>query len=107
MSDDAADSDEDAAAVPLTLTALQERFDKALAKGLIALRGKVPVVIGMSGVFYGVAAVLLGAGLLYKAIAMWRADDIAGARPLFFFTIMYLFLIFVALLADRAVQTFV
>jgi protoheme IX farnesyltransferase len=65
----------------------------------------VPVAIGMSGVFYGVAALVLGAGLLRKAVAMWRADDSAGARPLFFFTIMYLFLIFAALLADRALQT--
>jgi protoheme IX farnesyltransferase len=56
-------------------------------------------------VFYGVAALVLGAGLLRKAVAMWRADDSAGARPLFFFTIMYLFLIFAALLADRALQT--
>jgi protoheme IX farnesyltransferase len=67
----------------------------------------VPVAIGMSGVFYGVAALVLGAGLLRKAVAMWRADDSAGARPLFFFTIMYLFLIFAALLADRALQSLV
>lgn len=66
----------------------------------------LPVAIGMSGVFYGAVASLLGAGLLYKTIGLWRADDIAEARPLFFFTIIYLFLIFVALLADRGLQTF-
>ncbi len=64
----------------------------------------LPVVFALSGAVYGVAAVLLGAGLLRHAVAVWRDDTDATARPMFFFTITYLFLIFVFLLVDRAVS---
>ncbi len=64
----------------------------------------LPVVFALSGAVYGVAAVLLGAGLLRHAVAVWRDETDATARPMFFFTITYLFLIFVFLLVDRAVS---
>jgi protoheme IX farnesyltransferase len=64
----------------------------------------LPVVFALSGAVYGVAAVLLGAGLLRHAVAVWRDETDATARPMFFFTIKYLFLIFVFLLVDRAVS---
>ena len=101
--------DYDRAGVPMLPVVAGERATKnqiLIYSCILVPVTLVPVAIGMSGAFYGVAALLLGAGLLRKAIGMWRADDIAGARPLFFFTIMYLFLIFVALLADRGLQTF-
>lgn len=63
-----------------------------------------PVLIGLSGAVYGVAAAALGAGFLYHAIRVWRDDGLATARAMFFFSILYLFLIFAALLVDRAVQ---
>jgi protoheme IX farnesyltransferase len=62
-----------------------------------------PLAVGMSGPFYGVAAVLLGAGLLGHAVRVWRNHDDSTTRSMFLFTILYLFLIFVALLADRAI----
>ncbi len=67
----------------------------------------LPTVIGMSGVVYAFAACVLGAGLARHAWRVWKDDSgINGgktARPMFFFTILYLFLIFAALLADRMV----
>lgn len=68
-----------------------------------------PVFTGMAGPIYGTAAVLLGVGLMRHAILVWwmddRADDPATkARPMFFFTIFYLFLIFVFLMIDKAAQ---
>ncbi len=101
--------DYDRAGVPMLPVVAGERVTKnqiLIYSCILVPVTLVPVAIGMSGVFYGVAALLLGAGLLRKAIGLWRADDIAGARPLFLFTIMYLFLIFVSLLADRGLQTF-
>jgi protoheme IX farnesyltransferase len=59
-----------------------------------------PVIIGMSGALYGVAAVVLGALLLRHAIRVRNEASAASARGMFFFTILYLFLIFAALLAD-------
>ena len=100
--------DYDRAGVPMLPVVAGERVTKnqiLIYSCILVPVTLVPVAIGMSGVFYGVAALLLGAGLLRKAIGLWRADDIAGARPLFFFTIMYLFSIFVALLADRGLHT--
>ena len=61
-----------------------------------------PVAVGMSGALYGAAAVVLGGLFLRHAVKVWRDSDPAVARSMFLFSILYLFLIFVALLADRA-----
>ena len=63
----------------------------------------LPVAMGMSGFLYGAGAVLLGVWILRHAIAVWRDETGAAARPMFLFTILYLFLIFVFLLAERAI----
>lgn len=68
-----------------------------------------PVFTGMAGAIYGTAAVLLGIALMRHSILVWRMDDrnddpASKARPMFFFTIFYLFLIFVALMIDKAAQ---
>jgi protoheme IX farnesyltransferase len=61
-----------------------------------------PVAIGMSGWLYGAAAALLGAIFAGHAIRLARDSGVGSARPMFLYSILYLFLIFVALLADRA-----
>lgn len=65
-----------------------------------------PVAIGMSGVLYGFAASVLGALLLRHAVRVWRDRTDASARPMFGFSILYLFLIFVALLIDSVLPPF-
>ena len=67
----------------------------------------LPVAIGTSGWLYGVAAAVLGAGLLRHAVLVYRDDGVRSARSLFFFSILYLFLIFAALLFDRALTVLV
>ena len=67
----------------------------------------VPVLIGMSGWLYGAAATLLGAGFAGHAIKLARDPGVGPARPMFLYSILYLFLIFTALLADRAVATLI
>lgn len=62
-----------------------------------------PVLIGMSGAPYGVAAAILGALFLYRALQVLRARDSEAPKALFLFSILYLFLIFACLLVDRAV----
>ena len=62
----------------------------------------LPVAIGTSGWLYGSAAAVLGTGMLRRALCVYRDDGVRSARNLFFFSILYLFLIFAALLLDRA-----
>lgn len=65
----------------------------------------LPSVVGLSGIAYAAAALVLGGWLLHHAIRVWRDYSPQAARSMFFFTILYLFLIFVALLADRALMS--
>ena len=65
--------------------------------------GLMPFVYGMSSWIYLVAAVLLGAGFCAYGFALWRAYSDALARRTFRFSIVYLSLLFAALLVDHYV----
>ncbi len=70
----------------------------------------LPAFIGMAGALYGAAAGVLGAGFLYRAVRVWRDPSetaLMTARPLFFYSITYLFLIFVFLLAERLIPVLI
>ncbi len=64
-----------------------------------------PVAIGMSGLLYGVAAALLGGRFLYGAVKVWRGQDVNAPRRLFAYSIIYLFALFGALVADLVVRS--
>lgn len=100
--------DYEAAGVPMLPVVAGERETKRqmlIYTAILIPATLLPVMTGMSGAVYGVAALALGAGLARHSWRVWKDDsDMDGgktARPMFFFTILYLFLIFVALLADR------
>ena len=61
----------------------------------------LPFVAGMSGVIYLVAAVVLGALFTGYAWKLWRNYSDALARKTFRFSILYLALLFAALLLDH------
>jgi heme o synthase len=61
----------------------------------------LPFVSGMSGVIYLVAAVLLNAAFVAYAWALWRNYSDLLARKTFRFSILYLSLLFAALLLDH------
>ena len=61
----------------------------------------LPFLFGMSGVFYLVAAVALGAVFIGYAVALWRRYSDALARRTFRYSILYLALLFAALLIDH------
>ena len=61
----------------------------------------LPIISGMSGWFYLVSAVLLGAGFIAYAWKLWREYSDQLARKTFRFSIWHLSLLFAALLVDH------
>lgn len=61
----------------------------------------IPWGIGMSGWLYGVSAAALGGEYLRRAWRLYRSERHAGAMGLFGFSIVYLALLFLALLLDH------
>lgn len=98
--------------LPVVAGARETRRQIWLYSLLLAPLGLLPTVIGMAGWAYGAAALVLGAFFLES---MWRVkrdvqdaegrslSDDAPARAAFKFSIIYLFMLFAALAADRLV----
>jgi protoheme IX farnesyltransferase len=61
-----------------------------------------PWFLGMAGVLYGAAAVLLGGLFILAAMRVWRDDGDQSARKMFAYSIFYLFALFTLLIVDRA-----
>jgi protoheme IX farnesyltransferase len=100
-------SDYDRAGVPMLPVVAGERSARRhiLAYTCVLVPATLlPTAMGLSGVPYAVAATVLGVWLLRHAVRVWRAEGLVPARSMFFFTLLYLVLIFVALLADRALS---
>ncbi|GAC1448922.1 MAG: heme o synthase [Ktedonobacterales bacterium] len=69
------------------------------------LLGATLVLFGMRamGYFYLASAVLLGGGLLFLALRLMRGQTLAQARTLFWYSNLYLALLFAAMVVDRVV----
>ena len=61
----------------------------------------LPYLTGMSGLIYGVSAVLLDLGFIYYALLMMRNKDNKTAMKTFVYSIVYITLLFAALLIDH------
>ncbi|MEQ1557876.1 MAG: heme o synthase [Methyloglobulus sp.] len=64
----------------------------------------LPHATGMTGLIYLVFAALLGAGFIYFALLMMRNKDVKTAMLTFWFSIIYITLLFAALLIDHYVR---
>jgi protoheme IX farnesyltransferase len=98
-----------AAGVPMMPVVAGPRKTKTLMlvyTALLVPTTLAPVAVGLSGWVYGLAAGALGLAFLGHAVKVWRDETVATARPMFLFSILYLFLIFVFLLVDRALLAF-
>ena len=96
--------DYEAAGVPMMPVVAGERSTKRqmlIYTALMIAATLAPVAIGMSGLLYGVAAVGLGVGFAVHAWRVWKDTGETAAKPMFLYSILYLFLIFAALLLDR------
>ena len=61
----------------------------------------LPYIVGMSGWLYLIVALVLGIMFIVYAFKLYRAYSDERARQLFRFSILYLSLLFAALLADH------
>lgn len=68
---------------------------------LLLIVSILPTIIGMSGLLYGAAALLLGGRFLYWAWRLYTEDEPQVAMQTFRFSITYLMLLFVFLLLDH------
>jgi protoheme IX farnesyltransferase len=96
--------------LPVVAGARETRRQVVIYTLLLVPLTLLPWAMGFSGWLYGAAALLLGAGFLRHALAVWHdAQDAAGvsltndlpAKRCFKYSISYLFLLFGALVADR------
>jgi heme o synthase len=67
---------------------------------VLAPLGALPWALGHAGVLYGATALVMGAGMVALAIRVKRETGLTGAKQLFGFSILYLFVLFAVLLAD-------
>jgi protoheme IX farnesyltransferase len=75
---------------------------------ILAFSGLLPTVVGMASIAYGIAAAALGAIFVALAVRVYRMDRrdalMRPARQLFAYSLLYLLLLFLLLLAERGVQ---
>ena len=68
---------------------------------LLYLISLLPFLLNYSGKLYLLAAILLNTIFLFRAYSIKSKENINSAKKLFKFSILYLFLIFIALIADN------
>jgi protoheme IX farnesyltransferase len=73
---------------------------------VLAPLGVMPWLLGYAGLFYGVVSIVTGAAMLALALRVraGRGADIQACKHLFAFSILYLFLLFAALLVEHGLS---
>lgn len=92
--------------VPMLPIVFDDKFTKLnilLYTILLTAVTFLPVAISMSGWLYGIVALLLNVRFLQMAIRLMRTDDLKLAFSVFKYSIVYLLVLFVALLVDHFV----
>jgi protoheme IX farnesyltransferase len=87
--------------LPVTHGSAFTRLNMLLYTVMLVVVTLLPYLIGMSGVPYLVSALVLGALFIRYAWQLWRAYSDALARKTFSFSVLYLALLFGALLIDH------
>lgn len=69
---------------------------------ILVIASILPYAIGMSGLLYLCAALVLGAGFLNLAVLLWKGTDQRIPRVMFRYSVIYLAALFMAMVADHA-----
>jgi len=97
--------------LPVTHGAKATRLQMLIYTVVLLAVSMTPLVTGLGGWIYGVVTAGLGLAFLYYALRVWRSKagdaDASGAdrklaRSMFLFSILYLFLVFAALIVEHA-----
>ena len=92
--------------MPVVAGAKSTRLQITLYSVVLAPLGVVPAFMGMASLAYGMFAAVLGGVFLMLAVKLQRDGSDANAMGLFKYSILYLFLIFLALGLDGSVASF-
>lgn len=92
--------------LPVTHGVAHTKFQILIYTILLALVSLLPFFVGMSGLIYLLGAIALDIGFLHHAIAFYRSDSDRLAMKIFSYSIFYLSLLFVTLLADHYIRMF-
>lgn len=87
--------------LPVTHGAEYTRLHIVFYTVILILVSVLPFLTGMSGVFYLITALGLGFGFLYYAVLLKKTADDVIAMKAFKFSIVYLMVLFAALLVDH------
>jgi heme o synthase len=87
--------------LPVVAGARATRRQILLYSLVVAPLGLAPSLLGFAGYFYGAIAVVTGAVMVGLAARVWAGKGEAAERQLFAFSILYLFLLFAALLLEH------
>ena len=97
--------DYEKAGVPMLPVVAGDRATKLqmlLYTAILLPLGLAPYALGISGLLYAAAASLLGLTFLGFAVWVWFDESERAAKRMFGFSILYLFLMFAAMMLDRA-----
>jgi heme o synthase len=87
--------------LPVVSGAQETRRQILIYSLVLAPVGASPWLFGYAGLAYGIVAMLGGVAMIALSWQLWRAPADRIARRLFGFSILYLFILFAALLAER------
>ncbi len=90
--------------LPVTHGAEFTRLQILLYAVLLLVVTLLPYLTGMSGLIYLVSAIVLGAGFIYFALLMRRNKDVKTAMKTFWYSIIYITILFAVLLIDHYVK---
>jgi protoheme IX farnesyltransferase len=88
--------------LPVTHGEAHTRLQILLYTIILVIFSALPFFIGLSGWLYLAGAMALGAGFLYWAFVLWRNQEPKAPMQTFRYSIWYLGLLFMVLLADHA-----
>ncbi len=71
------------------------------------LASLLPFAIGIAGITYALSAIILGVIFIKKSFILLLSNNTEGAPGLFGYSILYLFLLFSALVIDMIIRTYV
>ena len=89
--------------LPVVAGAEETRRQILIYSLVLAPIGVSPWLLGYAGFAYGIVAVACGILMTWLSWQLWRTASEQAAKRLFAFSIVYLFILFAALLAERGI----